>query len=69
VIDRQALRNSTIARTKRTANAELRLAAVGARQHEAGQIGAGDQQDDADGGHDDPEHGAEVTDDVQFQRM
>ena len=45
---------------ERAANGELTAAAIGAGQHEAGEIGAGDEPDDGNGGVEGIEAGADV---------
>ena len=50
------------------AHRDLALARHGARQHQAGDVGARDQQYEADGGEDDPEQRSRPADDFVGQR-
>ena len=49
------------------ADGEFLAAAVGAHEEEVGDVGAGNQQDHADGAHEDPEGGADVAEQVVFE--
>ena len=64
----QLPRDAPPARAERGMNRQLLLPSLGAHQEQVGDVGARDQQHDADRAEQDPEHLADVADDVLRQR-
>ena len=67
--DQQFPRDARASRSQRGADGKLLLPSLCAHQQQIGDIGAGDQQDHADGGHHHPQHGDDVAHHFLLERM
>ncbi len=67
-LEHQLARNLGAARTERGPNRQLLLSTLGANEQQVRDIRARDEQDDCERAHEDPEHLADVADELVFER-
>ena len=67
-LGQELLQQPAAARAQRRADRELFLTSEGAREQQVGDVGAGDQQDEADGAEQHQQRTADVADDLLVQR-